>query len=304
MALVDVVVVTYNSSEHVRACVEPLAHADELHVIVVDSASADDSVGRIEDLPVTTVALPVNRGFGYACNVGWRRGHADAVLFLNPDARADAAAVQALAASLTADRKVGAVGPKIVEHDGGLDFSIREFPTLRSTFSQALFLHRLFPRARWTDEVVREPSAYAKPTSAAWLSGACLLVRRELLERLEGFDDAFFLYCEDMDLCRRIRELGFDVRFVPHALVSHEGGASTPRAALLPVLAESRLRYARKHGSGAAAAAERLGIALGALTHAAAGRAGTRRGHLRALLAVAGVVAAPRPTPQDAPGAG
>jgi N-acetylglucosaminyl-diphospho-decaprenol L-rhamnosyltransferase len=289
MSEIDVVVVTYNSAEHVRACVEPLARTAEMNVIVVDSASEDDSLGQVSDLPVATVQLSANRGFGHACNVGWRRGRAPAVLFLNPDARADAATVRRLAAAVAVDGRVGVAGPKILESDGTLDYSIREFPSLGSTYAQALFVHRLLPHARWTDEVIREEAAYAEPRSAPWLSGACLLVRRDLLERLDGFDEGFFLYCEDLDLCRRIHDLGCDIRFEPEAVVVHEGGASTPRPALLPVLAASRIRYARKHRSSAAAAAERLGVALGALTHAVAGRAGT---------------AARRPEAQDVTGSG
>src|SRR5690606_38907240 len=97
--------------------------------------------------------------------------------------------------------------------------------------------------------------------------------------------EGFFLYCEDNDLCRRIRGLGLRVRYEPAATCSHEGGASGVRAGLLPVLATSRVRYARKHDSPPVAALQRVGIALGELTHAIAGRKGRedRRGHARAL---------------------
>jgi N-acetylglucosaminyl-diphospho-decaprenol L-rhamnosyltransferase len=118
-----------------------------------------------------------------------------------------------------------------------------------------------------------------------------MLVRREALERLGGWDEGFFMYCEDTDLCRRLWSSGLAVRFEPEAVVAHEGGASAPRAALLPVLAASRLRYAAKHRSRPAAFLERLGIGLGALTHVAIGRGGkaARAGHARALrLAITG----------------
>ena len=97
-------------------------------------------------------------------------------------------------------------------------------------------------------------------------------------------DDGFFLYCEDLDLCRRLRNAGYGIRFEPDATVVHVGGASAPRAALLPVLAASRVRYARLHQPPHVALLERLGIALGALTHAAVTRGGssTRSGWLRA----------------------
>jgi GT2 family glycosyltransferase len=112
-----------------------------------------------------------------------------------------------------------------------------------------------------------------------------VLLRRSAVEAIGGLDDGFFMYCEDIDLCRRLRNAGYEIRFVPEAVVTHEGGASAPRASLLHVLAASRLRYARKHRSWAGAMLERLGVALGALTHAVVSRGGraARAGHLRAL---------------------
>jgi GT2 family glycosyltransferase len=111
-----------------------------------------------------------------------------------------------------------------------------------------------------------------------------MLVRRSLLEALGGFDEGFFLYCEDKDLCRRAWSDGFTARYEPLAQALHVGGVSAPRGDLLPVLAASRIRYARKHGRGWTPAAERLGVALGGLTHAALGRGDgiVRRGHMRA----------------------
>jgi N-acetylglucosaminyl-diphospho-decaprenol L-rhamnosyltransferase len=281
---IDVVVVSYNSAGELRASVEPLAGLAGVTVIVVDSASQDGTLGSVADLPIQAVPLAENRGFAHACNVGWRRGSAPYVLFLNPDAAIDEASLQRLAALAESSPAVGATAPRIVEPDGSLDPSLRRFPRLRSTYAQALFLHRLFPKAEWTDELERDPEAYARPGSPEWASGACLLVKRSVLERLGGLDDGFFLYCEDLDLCRRIRDAGLDILFDPDALAVHEGGASAPRAALLPVLAASRVRYAGLHQRPAVALLERLGILLGALTHAVITKGGVaaRRGWLRA----------------------
>ena len=282
---VDVVVVSYNSADHLRACVEPLVPLDGVRVIVVDNASTDESVASLEGVPATVIPLADNRGFAYGCNVGCKAGGAPFVLFLNPDATIDGDSLALLASTLEADESVGAAGPRIVEADGSLDYSQRRFPRLRSTYAQALFLHRFFPRAEWSDELIRDPSAYERPGDPDWLSGACLLVRRTALELVNGLDEAFFLYSEDIDLCRRLRNAGLEVRFVPGALCVHAGGASAPRAALLPVLAESRVRYAQKHMSRTAALLQRLGIALGAFTHSVVtvrGRS-ARAGHLRAM---------------------
>ena len=284
MTPVDVVVVSYNSANELRACVQPLALARGCHVVVVDSASGDGSLGAVAGLPVTTIPLPVNRGFAHGCNAGLRHGTAPYVLLLNPDAVIPEAGLRSMAAILDTEPAVGAVAPRILEADGTVDWSQRRFPRLRSTFAQALFLHRLLPRAAWTDELVRDPAAYAAAASPEWASGACLLVRRSVLEALGGLDDGFFLYCEDMDLCRRIRDAGHDIRYTPDAVCRHLGGASAPRAALLPVLAASRVRYARKHQPAPKAVLERAGVVLGGLTHAALTTRGrdVRRGNLRA----------------------
>jgi N-acetylglucosaminyl-diphospho-decaprenol L-rhamnosyltransferase len=281
---VDVVVVSYNSRERLGACVEPLLALD-VRVIVVDNASQDESLEAVRDLDVTAIQLSENGGFAHGVNAGWRAGSAPYVLLLNPDARIDGASLEALVAAGQEAPGVGAVAPRIVHTDGSLDYSQRRFPRLRSTYAQALFLHRLLPSASWTDELVRDQAAYGTRGSPDWVSGACVLVRRSVLEELSGLDEGFFMYCEDIDLCKRLGDLGYELVFEPAAVVVHEGGASTPRAQLLPVLAASRLRYASKHRSRPYTVLERGGIALGAVTHATLGRGGgsARAGHLRAL---------------------
>jgi N-acetylglucosaminyl-diphospho-decaprenol L-rhamnosyltransferase len=286
MPRVDAVVVSYNSRNELRACVAPLAAADDVNVVVVDNASGDASLDAVLGLPVLAVQLRRNGGFAHGCNAGWRLGDAPFVLFVNPDAVLRPDDLGRLARVLEENPRIGAIAPRIVGADGGLHWSQRRFPRLRSVYAQALFLHRLMPSA---DELVRDEHAYARPGSPDWVSGACILVRRDLLERLGGFDEGFFMYCEDIDLCRRLRDAGYDVRFEPAAVAVHVGGASTPAGSMLPVLASSRLHYARKHRSAGAAALERLGLALSALTHAVAARGGrsTRRGHARSFRLVA-----------------
>jgi GT2 family glycosyltransferase len=204
---------------------------------------------------------------------------------LNPDARIDEDSIDALVEVLETAPEVGAVAPRTVDSDGSLDYSQRRFPRLRSTYAQALFLHRLFPTASWSDEVIRDDKAYAVRGTPDWVSGACMLLRRSALEELGGLDEGFFMYSEDVDLCKRLRLAGYEVLFEPAALAEHEGGASEPRTNLLPVLAASRLRYAAKHRSRSIVFLERLGLALGALTHVAVARGGVaaRAGHARTL---------------------
>jgi len=281
---IDVVIVSFNSRASLRHCVEELALTERVHVTVVDNASADGSLQVVSDLEVTTIANAENVGFARGCNEGWRAGDAPFVLFLNPDATIDPDAVLALAAALERHPEAGAVAPRIERPDGSLDFSLRRFPRLRSRYAQALFLHRLFPRATWVDEVVRDPHAYDREGVVEWASGACLLVRRRALESIGGFDERYFMYCEDVDLCRSLSEAGCPVRFEPSVTCVHEGGASAPRASLLPVLTESRALYAEKHFTRIGVVAERLGLALCASIHMIASPwPSVRAGHARSL---------------------
>ena len=284
---VDVVVVAYNSRDHLRECVEPLTRMEGVHPIVVDNASPDDSLAALAGLDIPTIRRPDNRGFAAGVNAGWRAGSSEYVLLLNPDATIDADSLGRLARILDTEEHVGAASPRIRRHDGSFEQSMRRFPTLRSTYARAFFLHRLFPRAAWAGELVLEPEAYTRPGSPDWVSGACILIRRSILERLDGLDEGFFMYCEDKDLCRRMHDLGYELRFEPGALAVHQGGASAPRPSLLPVLAESRVRYARKHFGPVRASLDRLGVALGAATHAVVSHGGRaqRAGHVASLRA-------------------
>jgi GT2 family glycosyltransferase len=282
---IDAVIVSYCSAATLRDCVEPLARLPHVRVTVIDNASPDDPLATIADLPVTAVRSSVNGGFAYGCNAGMAQGDAPYVLFLNPDASIDGPALDALAAVLDADPAVGLVGPRILDDDGHLFESQRRFPGVATAWGQALFLHRLIAR---TDEMVKGEARYAQPAEPDWVSGACMLARRDALERIGGMDEGFFLYSEDTDVCKALRDVGYTIRYEPAATARHRGGASAPRAALLPVLARSRARYALKHASGLSAMLQILGIAVGEATHVLARmtRTGYARGHGAALLEV------------------
>jgi N-acetylglucosaminyl-diphospho-decaprenol L-rhamnosyltransferase len=285
---IDVVVVSYNSRDTLRDCVEPLVGLPGVSVTVVDNASPDRSLEAIADLPVQAIDSGRNGGFAFGCNLGMAAGSAPFVLFLNPDARIDASGLDVLAAALEAEPAVAIVGPRLFEDGDRLVPSMRRYQRTGSTWAQALFLHRVLRRAAWANEIVREPADYERVAYPEWLSGACMLGRRSALQPIGGFDEGFFLYCEDMDLCARLRAAGHEVRYEPAVAVHHEGGRSAPRASLYAILARSRTRYAREHYGPVSAFLQRAGLAANALTHVivAAGRRERARGHAAALRAV------------------
>ena len=294
-ATVDAVVVAYNSAETLRACIEPLAGLPWVAVTVVDNASPDDSTAAVADFPVRVVRAPRNGGFSYGCNLGMAGGTAEFVLLLNPDARIDPQSLATLVDALRSRPGLGGVGPRTLDESGDLVWSQRRFPRLRSTYAQAFFLQRIWPLASWTDELVRDPDAYAAPGAPDWLSGACLLLRRTALDAIGGLDEGFFLYSEDTDLFRRLRSEGWGVRYEPRATAWHRGGASAPRHTTEWITARSRVRYARKHHSATVAALEALGVVIRAVTHAVAWihRPARARGHVAAARAA---LAAVRPS--------
>jgi GT2 family glycosyltransferase len=281
------VIVSYRSGATLRGCVEPLLAMEQVRTTVVDNASPDDTLATITDLPLEIVRAPRNGGFSYGCNLGAAGGSAPYLLFLNPDARMGTETLRTLTAVLDARPECGLVGPRILEPGPRLAYSRRRFPRHRSTYAQALFLHRLLPAAAWSDELVRDANAYESSGEAEWISGACMLVRRDVFAAIGGFDERFFLYCEDTDLCKRVRDHGFTVRFEAAATVHHVGGGSSDAGETQAIAARSRILYAEKHHGARGARVERAGVALGELTHAvaAAGRPASRRGHLSALRA-------------------
>lgn len=287
MKRVDVIVVTYNSAELIRGCVEPLARLADVRVIVVDNDSPDRSLEAISDLDVAAIPMGENAGFARACNRGWREGEAPYVLFLNPDARVEEESLRRLVSLLETDSRIGVLGPKTLDFDGSIVHSQRRYLDLLSVWAQAVLLHHLLPLAAWTDGVIRDPAAYASPQSPDWISGAALMLRRSTLEELDGFDERFFMYCEDQDLCRRVRQLGKRVHFEPSAVARHAGGASAPRGALFHVLVASRRAYLSKYVGPIGLEVARAGLALGELVRIVVTRGGLedRRGHVRGLRA-------------------
>lgn len=292
---VDVVVVSYRSGDRLRRALAPLAGVPGVRLIVVDNGPGDGSVDAVADLAPTVVEPGGNVGFARGCNAGARAGRNPWVLFLNPDARLEPASLARLAARLRTEPWLAVAAPRIEDEDTGeAHHSLQRDLRPATALALSVPLHRL-TRARWATDVVRDPSSYVHPHEAEWASGACLLVRREAFEAVGGFHEGYWMYCEDADLCRTLREYGWGIGFEPSAVAGHEGGACAPRAALRPAYAQARLHYARRWdraGSGRLAAV-RAGLAARGLVQAMgrgsrADRAGELRGAIEALRPGAG----------------
>jgi N-acetylglucosaminyl-diphospho-decaprenol L-rhamnosyltransferase len=259
---IAVVTVSYEGREALLASLDSLRlHATiPMEAVVVDNASTDGSVEAVRAAhpEVRLLANDENVGFARACNQGWRATRAPFVLFLNPDAEVTPAAVETLVALLEDRTDVAAIGPRTRSSDG----------TIQVSTGRDLDLDSEWERRRLVRGVARrDPLALAEAErlhgrqhEPDWLSGSCLAVRRAALETVGGFDEAFFLYEEDADLCRRFRQAGWRILFTPTVEVRHRLGHSMQKAARRARLEyhRSHLLYYRKHNGLAQRAVLRL----------------------------------------------
>lgn len=244
-------IVTYRSAEHLPACLAPLP--GDANVVVVDNASGDEGPDLAERAGATVVRNPTNRGFAAAANQGVRMGSGDALLFLNPDAVVGQADLSTLLATLAGDPALGAVGPRLLSPHGHEQRAWWPFPSPLATWAEALALHRL-----WQGTGKEAPG---------FLVGACLLARRAAVEEVGGFDERFWLYGEDADLCRRLYDAGWEARLVREAVATHVGGASGdgPAGVAFEHFQRGAEHFIAKHHGPSGLVLHRLGLLFGSV---------------------------------------
>ena len=250
----SVVIVNYHSEALLRACLESLPSSADplsLEVIVVDNSGTARASGVLDAWPdVRLIEAGGNVGFAHACNLGMANARGRHLLLLNPDTVAYPGAVATLSRHLDASPEAGVVAARLLNPDGTLQYSCRRFPRpLSIFFGRYSLLTRLFPGNPVSRDYLYLDWDHVQVRPVDWASGACLMVRRDVFERVGGLDEGYFLFVEDMDWCRRIRDAGHEVVYVPEAEVTHRIGASRG-----PVPAwvtwerhRSMLRYIRKH---------------------------------------------------------
>ena len=271
MTDVSVVIVSYESRELLARCLASLAadpgRRSSTEVIVVDQASSDGTAAWLaaEHPDVRLVALPENSGFGAGNNRGAAVAEGRWLLLLNSDAFVRPGAIDELVRFAEARPEIGAAGPRLLWPDGRLQRSCRRFPTVFRLATEFLYLRKLAPRSRILNGFYCGEFAHDEARRVDWVTGACVLVRRELYERLGGFDEAFFLYSEEVDLLYRAARLGAETWYDPAAEVVHVWGATAGRASALTLeeQARSHVRYFCKHASAASARRARRVLVIG-----------------------------------------
>ncbi len=248
---IDVVIVNWNSGSQVLECVSSIARgsdSDLARIIVVDNGSTDGSEKQL--LPLKAVQLieaGSNLGFGKACNLGARHGNAKYILFLNPDAAVYPASLQSLLDYMERPdtQDVGVCGVQLKDELGEISRSCTRFPTVTGFLAHTVGLDHFIPKLghfmrEWDHESDR---------SVDHVIGAFYLIRREIFDRLQGFDERFFVYLEDLDLSRRVKALGWRVEFLSSVQAYHKGGGTSDqvKARRLFYSQRSKIIYSYKY---------------------------------------------------------
>lgn len=252
----DIIIVNWNSGGQLRDCLESIVSTRRdgfklNQVVVVDNASSDGSADGLEDLglPLTALRNTVNRGFAAACNQGAKRSRADYLLFLNPDTyvNEDSLAKPLIFMEKTFSQNIGIVGIQLLDDDGKIARTCARFPTPGRFFSKMLGLDRLFPHifpshfmSDWDHRESREVDH---------VMGAFFLIRRSIFKELNGFDEQFFVYLEDLDFSIRAWQAGWRSFYLADAKARHKGGGTSEKAKAMRLFysLQSRIFYSYKH---------------------------------------------------------
>ncbi|MDR6714139.1 GT2 family glycosyltransferase [Pseudomonas hunanensis] len=255
---IDVVIVNWNSGKQIRDCIASLRAsiaAGQVRVIVVDNGSTDGSDQGLEQEGVSVLRTGANLGFARACNLGAAEGSSPFVLFLNPDAAVYPGTLDYVLGYMRDphNAQVGVCGVQLEEESGHVARSCTRLPTTASFLAHAVGLDRIQPRlgffmAEW---------AHDNDRTVDHVIGAFYLIRRELFDRLQGFDERFFVYLEDLDLSKRVKDQGYRIEFLTKVKAFHKGGGTSDqvKARRLFYSLRSRILYAFKHLGRASASA-------------------------------------------------
>ncbi|MBI3360349.1 MAG: glycosyltransferase family 2 protein [Chloroflexi bacterium] len=263
----SIIILNWNVRDLLRASLRSLAHSPALSVetIVVDSASTDGSAEMVaREFPgAHLIAAAENLGYSRGNNLGLAASRGRHLLILNPDTAIVGDALDAMVNYAEAHPAVGILGPQLLNADGSVQSSRRRFPTLVTAFFESTWLQPYAPR-RVLDRYYVHDASDDATSDVDWVTGACLLVRRAVVEQIGGFDEEFFMYSEEMDFCRRARTAGWRVVYFPGAKVYHFEGKSSEQA--IPErhirFQRSKVRYFRKYHGPLAASALRLFLLL------------------------------------------
>ena len=256
---IAVIVVNWNAREELRQCLASLFASPEPSVEwavwVVDNASTDGSAEMVKtDFPTAhVIANQENTGFSHANNQAIAEA-ADYryVFLLNSDAFVESPqTLDRLVAFGDLHPEAAIVGAHVLNPDGTLQFSCRHFPNLLAGFFRNTLLGKFFPNNKWAKYYLMTDFDHTKASGVHWVSGCAMLIRQEFIANHGALDPDFYMYCEDVDICKRAWDNGYGVWYCPDAIVTHKIGASSDKSAEKMIWAfhESWMLYYTKHFS-------------------------------------------------------
>lgn len=255
---ISIIIVSFNTKNLLKKCLVSIFKffkGINFEVIVVDNASSDDSIQAVRNFDeVRVIQNKKNLGFGTANNQGAKISKGRWLFFLNSDAYLIDNSIAKLLEKLSKNPKIGTVGPLILNENKTIQQSIGFFPNLPKIFYWMSFIDDLPGGELLKPYHLDHDRFYHREQKVDWITGAAMLVKREVFEKIKGFDEKIFLYGEDVDLCYRIEKAGFQIVFSPLAKVIHLGRGSSERLSILAIAGEYKgLLYLYRKYRGALA---------------------------------------------------
>lgn len=252
--VLSIIIVSWNVYDYLAGCIDSILKnwsSLEYEIIIIDNASNDGTADLIKrNYPgLILIKNEINQGFAYANNQGIRQARGRYLFFLNPDTIIESNAIEKMLAFLEQNKDVGAVGPRLLNEDLTIQHSVRTFPTFRDALYRHTILRYfgLFKNhyEKWRMKDFKSDCL----TDVDQLMGAAILAEKELVRKVGGFDERFFMYYEEVDLCYRIKKKGYRIVFFPDASIIHFGGKSSEQIPFRKkfIAIRSLLRFFGKH---------------------------------------------------------
>lgn len=253
----SIIIVNYNAKDLLKPCIQSILDQEtkfDFEILVVDNDSRDGSVTMLKEnfsqiKKIRLLNNNQNLGFSKANNLAIKEAAGRYVLLLNPDTLIISGAIDRLVGFLNLKDDVAAVGAKLLNGDGSIQHSIGHFPTIFNQLARSLFLHRLFPKVDIFCELETHDSSYQNIKNVDWVYGAAIMMRKSVIDETGLFDESFFLFSEETDLCYRINQAGYNILYCPDAHIIHYGRGLNINSDILAQLNRSKLQYFRKHYS-------------------------------------------------------
>ena len=251
------IIVNYQNSESLKGCLDSIYQTIQeidFEVIIIDNSKENVELQTLKgNYPkIQIICNPTNVGFSKANNQAAKIARGKFLFILNPDTILKEQATNSMFRYICTNMATGALGPKVVNPDGSLQYSCRRYPTLwTGLFNRYSILSRLFPQNHFTSQYLMLDFDHNETSPVDWLSGCCLMIPKSVFEEVNGFDENYFLFNEDVDLCRMIYQTGKEIIYFPEATVIHKVSTSNKKTSAKVIIQRhlGMMYYFKKHHS-------------------------------------------------------